>query len=76
MTCCLNIKVSVDPGSEIANACGDAIRLADKLEQCVEFYFNEVHCMATPGGSHQVLVTNFYRAANRKEGMKIATCFV
>ena len=42
-------------GSEISKTCADAQRIADLLGVTVEFRFNDVLCMAVPGGDAVLL---------------------
>lgn len=49
----LTIKVEASPGAHISDAFKEAIALADKLDCFVEFKFNDVTCIANPGGSYE-----------------------
>lgn len=44
----ITIKVRVSPGTDIADAVREALRLARRLEIAIEFDFNGVKCIATP----------------------------
>lgn len=71
---CLNIKVGIDPGSTIYEACKDAVGLANQLNSCIEFTFNDVHCMAVPNGDPDRLAASYHKEGAKKSGYRIATC--
>lgn len=68
----LNLLVEVDPGSSIERASSDAMELANKLGLTVQFKFNDVLCMALPGGSAADLSTAYFEAQKSKSPYKHA----
>jgi len=72
MTNSLLLKVDVFGGSSIESAAGEACALANRLDITVEFEFNGVTCMAIPGGSSDVLVSN-WNAADRSSRFPMAS---
>lgn len=49
------LPVELMPGTPLVTAAVDAQRIADLMNVCVEFKFNDVTCMAFPGGSATAL---------------------
>ena len=45
----LSVKAAVSAGSDIREACKEAIDLANRIGVIVEFNFNRVKCFAKPG---------------------------
>lgn len=48
----MKLKLEVEPGETIQDACIFAQEVADKCDHPVEFAFNSVDCVAEPGGCH------------------------
>jgi hypothetical protein len=61
----LSIEVKVWGGTSIDLAAEDAINLANRLSIPVRFKFNDVQCMAHPGGDPKVLADNWRVSADR-----------
>lgn len=49
------ITLDCTGGSDIRHVSADAQRIADLLGVSVDFRFNDVHCVAAPGGSAEAL---------------------
>lgn len=49
------LTIDCTAGTSIENMCADAQRIADLLGISVDFKFNDVHCVAPPGGSASLL---------------------
>lgn len=64
MSATLSIEISA--GSSIERAAEDAQRIADILRVNVEFSFNEVRCLAVPGGMPDVLAERQQQEQARK----------
>lgn len=61
-----HIEYHPHAGAEIRNTCATALRIADLLQVNVEFRFNDVLCMASPGGSADTLAENQQAEQARK----------
>lgn len=68
----LSITTEVSPGSNINDACSEAVALANKLGVVVGFDFNGVLCGARPEDDPELLVANFHRAMQGKRTPRIA----
>lgn len=62
----MRLRVEFNPGDDIRNASEDAQCLADRLGVTVDFKFNTVTCIASPGGTATMLADEFMRAASGK----------
>jgi hypothetical protein len=60
------MTIDCTAGSGIDNVSKDAQRIADMLGISVDFRFNDVHCVATPGGSAEYLAEEQQRQQARK----------
>ena len=69
------INVEATPGSDIGEACKDAIGLADKLGHTVCFDFNGVHVMAHPNTDPVALEQAWHREIKRETPYKIASVY-
>lgn len=49
------LKAEVSGGSRIEETCESVQRMADTLGCSIEFEFNDVRCVAAPGGSASML---------------------
>lgn len=67
------LKLECDAGSSIDSAFLTAIVIADKLDVCVEFIFNDVTCMAFKNGNIHKGVNEYYQKLNSTAKIKIAT---
>lgn len=67
----MSAKITIEQyaGTDIARACEDACRIADILRINVEFTFNDVTCLAQPGGSSAELEQMWSDQVGRKVTM-------
>lgn len=68
----LYIDVQVHVGSDILDACVDAVQLATKLGICVWFNFNGVTCFARPESDPEKLAANYRAQLDGDRPHKIA----
>lgn len=61
-----HIELHPHAGSDIVNVSADAQRIADLLGVMVEFRFNDVLCMAAPGGDRSALASAQQEQQSRK----------
>lgn len=59
----MKLKLEVEPGETIEDACTHAQAVADASDQPVEFQFNSVLCVAVPGGDADRLHERQYAAS-------------
>lgn len=69
----LYADVKVYGGVPIERACEDACRLAIQWGITVHFTFNDVKCMAIPGGDPLVLKQNWEKAVGSKSRYPMAS---
>lgn len=64
----MNAFITIDctAGSAIDNVAADAQRIADMLGISVDFRFNDVHCVAAPGGNAELLSERQQHQQSRK----------
>lgn len=67
------IKIEFSTGTTILDAFTEAVRLANLLNVFVEFEFNDVTCLASPGGDPIVGINAYYNADTLKEHNIITT---
>lgn len=60
------MTIDCTAGSNIEHVSRDAQRIADMLGIGVDFRFNNVHCVAVPGGSAEHLAEEQQRQQSRK----------
>jgi hypothetical protein len=60
------VTIDCTAGSSIDRVSADAQRIADLLGISVDFRFNDVHCVAVPGGSADHLAEEQQRQQSRK----------
>lgn len=68
----MTIKGDFYAGTDIKVACVEACALANRIRVCVKFDFNGVHCVATPGGSPDLLEKNWHATFDSKSQHKMA----
>lgn len=61
-----NLKIECVAGEAIADCCRAAQYIADQLRITVEFQFNSVKCLASPGGDGDLLAERYTSEAQRK----------
>lgn len=54
----LKIMATPTPGAALDDVAADSQHIADVLGAAVEFQFNGMRCLATPGGKAETLVKN------------------
>ena len=62
----MKLKLEVEPGETIQDACGEAQAIADKTAMDVEFEFNSVDCVAVPGGDPITLYGKWFDAKDQR----------
>jgi hypothetical protein len=62
----MKVKIEVEPGEDIQDACREAQKIADAIEQPVEFEFNSVDCVAVPGGDPITLYGNWFDTKHKR----------
>lgn len=73
MTHDIHIDIGVYGGARVERACIQACALAERLHIPVHFTFNDVQCIALPGGEPETLVENWRREIERGGRYQIAT---
>lgn len=68
------IKIELLAGTSIEDAAKDACELAERIQYNVDFTFNGVRCMASPGGRYTKLVESWHEALQSKSQYKFAKC--
>lgn len=68
----LSLKVEFTSGDIIANAFAEAVAIATKLDVCVEFKFNDVTCIAFPGGDWEAGAKMYHDRISHKYPVAIA----
>lgn len=58
----VTLKVSVSAGVHPIDACRDLCETADRLRLTLETEMNEVHCVVFPGGSPDILYSQYKEA--------------
>ena len=71
----ISLKIECSPGSDITDAFQAAVELANKLNICIDFTFNEVECMAKPNGSIKNGVDEYHEVLKGKSKYKFARAF-
>lgn len=61
-----HLTIDCTAGTSIDTMAADAQRIADLLGVSVDFNFNDVHCVAAPGGSAGLLSAEQQRQQSRK----------
>lgn len=61
-----HVTLDCTAGTSIDTMAADAQRVADLLGITVEFKFNDVHCVASPGGSAERLAAEQQEQQRRK----------
>lgn len=69
----LSITVDVSAGTDIDNACKEAVALANHLRLSVWFKFNDVTCIARVGDDPEAIVKSWHKELTSKHQHKIAT---
>lgn len=69
----ITMKCEISAGSEITDAFQEATELANKLNVCIEFKFNDVTCWAKQGGSIRKGVFEWNEALKRGDKYKYAS---
>jgi len=67
-----SIDFTVHPGRSVAEACEDAVRLANLLGVTIRFKINGVNCGARPGDDVLLLMANWEVALRSHASMKVA----
>jgi hypothetical protein len=62
----MKLKLEVEPGETIQDACREAQEIADKTSWNVEFKFNSVDCVAVPGGDENTLHSTWFDVKDRR----------
>lgn len=68
-----SLKIEVSPGDDILTSFEEATRLANKLDVTIEFRFNDVTCLAFPGGSPEKGYRGYHLTLERKDKYPLAT---
>jgi hypothetical protein len=68
----ITIKGEFTAGTDIVDAFQDATELANKLNVCVEFKFNDVKCFANPNGRIRKGAYEYHEALKSKSTLKYA----
>lgn len=69
----ITVNVDIDGGTDIKDACYEAVELANKLNVVVKFKFNSVICLAIPSGNPENLINSWASELDSKKQIKIAT---
>lgn len=69
---CLTLTVEIDRGTVIEKAFIDAVALASRNDVDVKFQFNDVTCIAMPGGSPSGGANEYYDAIKNGRSFKLA----
>lgn len=69
----LYVDVGVYGGVPVEFACAEACALAERLNVTVHFKFNDVKCMAIPGGKAKDLIANWRAAASAPSNYPMAS---
>lgn len=67
------IRVEFNIGTTILDAFTEAVRLANLLNVFIEFEFNDVTCLASPGGNPHAGANAYYNADTSKKYKIITT---
>lgn len=62
----MKLKLEVEPGETVQDACREAQMIADATQWPVEFQFNSVDCVAMPGGDPITLHGKWYDAKGKR----------
>jgi hypothetical protein len=65
MSRCFHLELTAFAGTDIDQACDEAIRIADLLGITILFGFNGVECMATPGCDPAGLAASWHRVMSQ-----------
>ena len=68
INCAINIDIIA--GTDIKDACADAIELAKKLNCMITFDFNNVNMFIIPSDNVEKCITYFYKQLNSRGGIK------
>ena len=66
------IRAEATPGMSIENAAREVCALADRIEAKVYLKFNDVECIAYPGGDAEKLVAGWLTAVREQSPPKMA----
>ena len=72
----LHLKVNILGGTDISDACTDAVILSRHLNLTIDFNFNDVHVMVFPYSTPSKIVESYYEQLKSDDDYKIACSHV